>query len=153
MIRRGSREDIEPVAELYARSFATLSFLPVLHTHEEHVSWFASVLERDDLWLCEPEGTLAGFMMLGPEVLDYLFLEPRFFRRGIGTALLEHAKALRPAGFSLWTFQQNAGARAFYERRGLVAVQQTDGRDNEEKLPDVQYAWRPTVTDPPATAP
>ena len=42
----------------------------------------------------------------------------------------------------LWTFQSNHGARRFYERHGFVAVQHTDG-DNEEGAPDVRYEWRP----------
>ncbi len=41
----------------------------------------------------------------------------------------------------LWTFQQNLRARAFYEARGFVLVQLTDGSDNEEKTPDALYAW------------
>ena len=81
--------------------------------------------------------------MLGEEILEYIFLEPRVFRRGIGTALLDLAKERRRDGFTLWTFQQNERARAFYERHGLEEIQLTDGQGNEEKTPDVQYAWRP----------
>jgi GNAT superfamily N-acetyltransferase len=145
MIRRGTVEDIESIAALYERSFGTLTFLPVLHTREEHVRWFSTVMERDELWLYEDDGTVVGFMMLGDDVLDYLYLDPRVLRRGIGTALLGLAKERRPSGFTLWTFQQNEGARAFYERHGLEAIRFTDGEGNEEKTPDVQYAWRPAT--------
>ncbi len=143
MIRRGTEDDLVPIAELYERSFGTLAFLPVLHTVEEHRNWFTTVMERDELWVYEEDEALVGFMMLGEEVLEYIFLEPRVFRRGIGTALLELAKERRPAGFTLWTFQQNERARAFYERHGLEAIRFTDGEGNEERTPDVQYAWRP----------
>jgi ribosomal protein S18 acetylase RimI-like enzyme len=145
VIRRGTAEEIATIAELYERSFRTLSFLPVLHTLEELRRWFATVLQRNEFWAYEEDGAIVGFMMLGDEVLEYLFLEPRVFRRGIGTALLELAKERRPAGFTLWTFQQNERARAFYERQGLEAIHFTDGERNEEKAPDVQYAWRPAV--------
>lgn len=60
---------------------------------------------------------------------------------GIGEVLLAQAKRLRPRGLQLWTFQSNTGARRFYERHGFVAVEQTDG-DNEEGAPDVRYEWR-----------
>ena len=143
MIRRGTPADIAAIAELYERSFGTLAFLPVLHTVEEHRNWFAGVMERDELWVYEADDEIVGFMMLGDEVLDYIFLEPRVFRCGIGTALLDLAKERRPRGFTLWTFQQNERARAFYKRHGLEAIQLTDGQGNEEKTPDVQYAWRP----------
>jgi len=34
------------------------------------------------------------------------------------------------------------GARRFYERHGFRAIHLTDGRDNEEKMPDVRYRWQ-----------
>ena len=55
--------------------------------------------------------------------------------------MLAHVKSRRPGGFRLWTFQDNAGARRFYDRHGLRAVELTDGAGNEEKMPDVRYAW------------
>ena len=42
-------------------------------------------------------------------------------RRGVGDAMLAHAKRLRPTGLRLWAFQRNAPARSFYEARGFVA--------------------------------
>ena len=60
---------------------------------------------------------------------------------GLGTRLLDRAKAERPDGLDLWTFQANTGARRFYERHGFVEVARTDG-DNEEGAPDVRLAWR-----------
>jgi hypothetical protein len=41
----------------------------------------------------------------------------------------------------LWTFQRNAQARRFYEARGFVLIQETDGARNEEKEPDALYLW------------
>jgi len=54
---------------------------------------------------------------------------------------VRHAQARRPAGLELWTFQVNDGARRFYERHGFRAVEVTDGAGNEERQPDVRYAW------------
>ena len=41
----------------------------------------------------------------------------------------------------LWTFQCNLGARRFYERRGFVLTEETDGSRNEEREPDARYVW------------
>jgi hypothetical protein len=41
----------------------------------------------------------------------------------------------------LWTFQQNAAARRFYEGRGFKPVEMTDGSGNDERVPDVRYRW------------
>jgi ribosomal protein S18 acetylase RimI-like enzyme len=42
----------------------------------------------------------------------------------------------------LWVFEPNQGAIRFYERNGFVTVRKTDGRDNEEKVPDRLMAWQ-----------
>ncbi len=41
----------------------------------------------------------------------------------------------------LWTFQKNTSARRFYEARGFVVIEETDGSTNEEREPDVLYRW------------
>ena len=44
-------------------------------------------------------------------------------------------------GLTLWTFQRNAQARRFYEAHGFVASEFTDCSHNEEREPDMLYAW------------
>jgi putative acetyltransferase len=143
MIRRGGPDDVGAIAELYERSFATLAFLPVLHTLDDHRNWFARVAAEQELWVYEEKGAIVGFAVLGAETLDYLYLEPHAFGRGIGTALLAKAKERRPEGFRFWVFQQNQRARRFYESRGCRLVELTDGSHNEEKTPDALYEWLP----------
>lgn len=143
MIRRAREVDVDPIAELYERSFGTLTFLPMLHTLDEHRVWFRRVADEQEVWVWEQGGVLLGFMALGDAMLNYLYVEPEATGRGIGSALLDHAKKRRPDGFTLWTFQHNEGARRFYERHGLRVIRLTDGRDNEEKTADALYEWRP----------
>lgn len=57
----------------------------------------------------------------------------------IGSALLAHAIQTLAKPIRLYTFQQNTGARRFYERHGFHAIQFTEGEGNEEKCPDVLY--------------
>jgi ribosomal protein S18 acetylase RimI-like enzyme len=82
-------------------------------------------------------------MLLGEDELFHLYLDVGWTGRGIGTRMLDRAKARRPDGFTLWTFQQNEGARRFYERHGLHVVELGDGSGNEERVPDIRYEWRP----------
>ena len=56
---------------------------------------------------------------------------------------MARARERRPAGFRLWVFQANTGARRFYERDGCTLVKLTDGADNEEREPDALYEWLP----------
>jgi GNAT superfamily N-acetyltransferase len=144
VIRHATEEDVDAVAELYDRSFRTLTFLPVLHTPEEHRWWFGKQFAEHEPWVWD-EGGVRGFIVLTSDELMYLYLDTGWTGRGIGTTLLEHAKARRPDGFTLWTFQQNDGARRFYERHGLRAIEFTEGEGNEEKTPDVRYEWKPSA--------
>jgi GNAT superfamily N-acetyltransferase len=84
-----------------------------------------------------------GFAALGDDMLNHLYVEPEAQGGGIGAALIAHAKEQRPGGFRLWTFRRNEGARRFYERLGFCVVELTDGSRNEEREPDVLYAWVP----------
>ena len=143
MIRRAGPEDVDAIAELYERSFATLDFLPVLHTLDEHRNWFTRVVADQEVWVWQEGVAILGFAALRDGMLNYLYLEPSERGRGIGSALLEHAKTRRPEGFRFWVFQQNEKARRFYEKRGCTVLELTDGSGNEERTPDALYQWLP----------
>ncbi len=104
---------------------------------------------HDEVWLAEDDGRALGLLAFrrshqnGWEVLEKLYVDPEAQNRGVGTALLDQAKALRPDGFVLWVFQKNEGARRFYERHGFRLVKLTDGAENSEHEPDALYEWRP----------
>ena len=142
MIRRAAAEDVDAIARLYERIFATMTYLPVLHTLDEHRGWLGARVADQEAWVWDEDG-VRGYMLLGEDELLHLYLDVGWTGRGIGTQLLDLAKERRPHGFTLWTFQQNDGARRFYERHALRAVEFGDGSGNEEGVPDVKYEWRP----------
>lgn len=118
---------------------------------EEHIGLIAERMkEHEDIWVADDDGRVVGFLAIEysrtmrGETLEKLYVEPDEQGRGVGTALLEQAKALRPGGLHLWVFQKNTGARRFYERHGFRLVKLTDGADNMEHEPDALYAWRPS---------
>jgi len=106
---------------------------------------------HEEVWLAEEDGRPLGFLAIrrsrsdGWETLERLYVEPEAQNRGVGTALLDKAKALRPDGLHLWVFQRNEGARRFYERHGFHLVKLTDGAENMEHEPDALYFWNPNV--------
>ena len=117
---------------------------PGIHTAEEDRGWFAARLRDGDheAWVAEDaDGLLLGYALLTATWLDHLFVEPERQSTGVGGALLDAVKGLRPGGFCLWVFESNVPARTFYARRGLVDLERTDGSGNEEKAPDVRMAW------------
>jgi len=46
MIRAAPPGDVDAITELYERSFGTLTFLPMLHTLEEHRVWFGRIVDQ-----------------------------------------------------------------------------------------------------------
>jgi GNAT superfamily N-acetyltransferase len=143
VIRRAVAEDAATIAAVFRRSFRTLTFLPTLHTPDEDRAFFGRAVHEDELWVWEEDGRVLGFAALGDAMVNHLYVEPDEHGRGIGTALLDHAKRRRPQRLQLWTFQQNHGARRFYEHHGFRAISMTDGSANEERTPDVLYEWSP----------
>ena len=143
IVRRAGADDAAAVAATFTAAFAQLTYLPKLHTPEEDKAFFARQVEEHEVWLVEDDGRVLGFAALSDDLLEHIYVHPDAQGRGLGSALLDTAKRRRPDGFALWVFQQNDGARRFYERHGLRLVRETDGSGNEERTPDALYEWRP----------
>lgn len=142
-LRRATLDDMTTLARLHRRTVETsLPFVPHLHTPEEDAWWFAERLyPTNQVWLAEAGQGPEGYIAFRADFIEHLFVRPESQGAGLGLTLLDKAKA-EADELSLWTFQQNLRARRFYERHGFFVVTETDGRDNEEKLPDVLYRWR-----------
>jgi GNAT superfamily N-acetyltransferase len=83
-----------------------------------------------------------GYVGFDDDWINHLYVGPDAQGQGVGPLLL--AKALEAGRAKrLWTFQQNARARRFYEAQGFRLVELTDGAGNEEKTPDALYEWLP----------
>jgi GNAT superfamily N-acetyltransferase len=143
VLRRATGADADAIADVLTAARAAQAWFPPLHSPEETRSFVRDrLLPGHETWVVEDDGRVVGFAAVVDDHLGHLFVHPDAQRRGIGTALLEHTQRLLPGGFSLWTHQASE-ARAFYEARGLVAVEFTDGATTMEKIPDVRYEWRP----------
>ena len=128
---------------------------------------YASLIKADvgfDMWirlkllpsthitLVEREGEAIGMMAVAKKWhaagnryigwIEQLYLLPGHVGQGIGSTLVERAKAELGSPIRLYTFQENHGARRFYERHGFRAIQFGDGSGNQEGCPDVLYEWR-----------
>jgi putative acetyltransferase len=140
-IRRMHADEIEVVVRIWRRSRdASQPWLEARmgHTAEDDLSFFRGTIAREnDVWVAV-EREIAGFLAIAGDRLGWLYVDPPAQGRGIGTALLDKAKALSPAGLTLFTHQRNERARAFYERRGFRAVRFGVSPPPESE-PDVLY--------------
>ena len=130
------------MARIMGSTYDLMEYIPRLHTEEQDLAYVRGLFGEREIWVAETNDGVVGFVILSADELMQIHVAPDEQNAGIGSALLARAKERRPAGFSLWTFQKNEGARHFYERHGLKLVRLTDGEGNEEREPDVQYAWR-----------
>ena len=119
-----------------------LPWLLDVHTPgEEEQYWRMHLLPNCTILGAAIGNKLAGVIAYGDGWIEQLYVLPDFQGIGIGSMLLGCAQEEMDE-IRLWTFQRNIGARAFYERHGFSAEEETDGIDNEEKEPDVLYHWR-----------
>lgn len=138
---------------MFVASFGGLTFLPTLHTDDETRGWIRDVMvPGHEVWVADVAGSVVGFAAIHDDELGHLYVHPRSQGQGVGSALLDVVKSERREGFRLWTFQPNQGARRFYERHGLQAIELGDGSGNEEGVPDVRYEWAPREQAPRGAA-
>jgi GNAT superfamily N-acetyltransferase len=144
-IRAAREDDGFAIAQAHVDAMrAAMPWLPNIHTFEETVSFFGDIMiPNQTVMVAELEEGVVGFIAIHNDWVEHLYIAPAHQGLGIGDALLTKAKELRPEGLMLWTFERNHRARTFYEKRGFVAIEFTDGSRNEERTPDVRYQWKP----------
>ena len=135
-------DDAGSIAAVFSLSSRLLTFLPMLHTVEEDRRFIENVILKEcEVIVAEGDPGIVSFLALNGEEIRLLYSHPDFIGSGAGSLLLDAVKKSSVAALELWCFQANERARRFYEARGFRAVRFTDGRDNEEKVPDVRYRW------------
>jgi chorismate mutase/L-amino acid N-acyltransferase YncA len=128
LLRPAGRDDLPGLAELYvrARAAAVPAMPPGIHPDAEVRAWVGGWdLDAWDVWVAEADGRPQGYAVVAGDWLHSLFVAPDAAGQGVGGALLDLVKGLRPEGFCLWVFESNLPARAFYENRA----------------PDIRMAW------------
>ena len=139
--RRLSRDDMDEAARVHRAAFDDrLPWLAGLHTPEEDRPYFQDqVFPWCDVWGAIGAG-LIGFIAFRRGWIEQFYVLPARQGQGVGEALLNIAKDAFPE-LQLWTFQRNAPARRFYEKRGFTALEKGDGSGNEGREPDILYRW------------
>ncbi len=142
ILKRLDLQEMAQASRIHRASFDDrLSWLKGLHTLQED-QWFYEncVFPQCEVWaVFAPE--MAGIIAFKTGWIEQLYILPEFQGRGIGSVLLKQAQQTFPH-LQLWTFQRNIQAQKFYGKHDFTAIDQTDGRDNEEKEPDILFEWR-----------
>jgi ribosomal protein S18 acetylase RimI-like enzyme len=83
--------------------------------------------------------TIVAFLASNAESIAQLYVRIQNIGQGIGTRLVNLAKAESSGSLWLYTFARNSRACRFYERRGFIVIER--GFEPMWQLPDVKYRW------------
>lgn len=120
MIRKMTCQDLERVGEIWlAASLAAHDFVPAEFWRANLSTMTQELLPRSESYVSLAEQNLDGFITVDGDVLHCLFVEPGRQHCGVGSALLSHVKRSRHK-LCLKVYQENTGARAFYEAHGFA---------------------------------
>lgn len=148
--RRAEVGDGAAVAAVFGAARSEMAYLPARHTPDEDRAFFTDrvVGSRSHdvtvaVAVAEVSGgaEMVGFCAAHAGWIEHLYVTPAWQGGGIGSALLARAMSENPGGLSLWVFEQNERAAALYARAGFAVVERTDGRGNEEQVPDLRMQW------------
>ena len=141
-LRPAVGSDAAAIATTMRASLNAFDWMPVLHTPEEDLFFIRDiVLPRQQVTVAEAGSAIVGFIAVGGDWVEQLYLDPARTGQGRGSRLLIDSTATLPI-VKLHCFQANTGARRFYERHGFRAEAFGDGTTNEEGLPDILYVRR-----------
>ncbi len=129
------------LVELWRASFARGVGAPVPTDVANHRRFFDEhVRAETSVTLALRDGALLGFGAFTPASVMQLYVDVDHLRQGIGSRLLELAKAGSEGRLWLYTFVTNTNAQRFYERHGFAVVER--GFEPAMQLGDLRYEWR-----------
>ncbi len=101
----------------------------------------AAWLPGADLWVyAGQDDRPLGFMALNGSHVDALFVDPACHGRGVGRALILHARSLRGA-LTVDVNEQNPGAAGFYRRLGFEQTGRSPTDAQGLPYPLLHMAW------------
>jgi ribosomal protein S18 acetylase RimI-like enzyme len=133
----------ECLVDLWRASFAAGVGAPVPGPLADHLRYFdAEVLARTTVQMALRDGQLVAFCAFTPDSVMQLYVHVDHLGQGVGSRLLDHAKAASGGRLWLYTFVTNTRAQRFYERHGFEVVER--GFEPVMQLGDLRYEWRRT---------
>lgn len=114
-----------------------------IHKREHEQAFARDLVARGWVTVARREGRVVGFLAQDGDEVVALYVASGLRGQGVGAALLGRAKRGRTR-LTLWAYQFNTGARAFYERHGFHEVARSGGAGNDAQLPDIRYEWEKT---------
>ncbi len=79
------------------------------------------------LFVAEVNGLVQGFVAYSEEELAWLYVDPEFYRRGVGRALVRHVKAVLAPTIQIEMLEGNNPALELYLSEGFTVKERVEG--------------------------
>ena len=86
------------------------------------------------VFVAEVDHVVQGFIAYSDEELAWLYVDPKFYRKGVGRALVQHAVANSAPTIEIELLEDNTPALELYRSEGFKVIKRVEGRlvGNEE---------------------
>lgn len=136
--RRAEPADAALLAPALSDWIDATEWMPRLHSREDDLCFVARLIDEGIVTMIANDAP--AFIACRDAHIVALYVSEEVQSMGLGRVLVEKVQSENDR-LTLWVFEQNLGARRFYERAGFAELRRTQG-DNEEKLPDILMEWR-----------
>lgn len=120
-IIRCNEEKYETLAGIWERSvLATHGFLAEEDFNEIKSALIPDYFPQVELYAVDDNGTLAGFIGLGPDTIEMLFIDSDRINQGYGSELIDFAK--QKGAVKVGVNEQNLAALNFYKAKGFRII-------------------------------
>lgn len=139
MIRELQRSDINRVAEIWLDTNLKAHDLISEQYWRGNFDMVKEMFPQAEVYVYESDGKVQGFIGLDGEYIEGIFVSDKMQLRGIGRALLDHAKS-RKLELRLNVYQKNTRAIRFYQREGFSV--RSEGFDEAVGEKDFLMVWK-----------
>ena len=115
--------DVKAISGIHHRAcLVAYAFMNWRYGIDEVERWYAGKVAEWSWTLAAFDAdVMASFIALKERHIDQIYVDPAYQRRGIGSLLLDQAIEKTHGRITLDVFEENLGARAFYEKHGFLA--------------------------------
>lgn len=132
-ISEAKPEDLAEIMVLWLRgNLKAHWFLGDLYWHNLYGSVRNAYEDTANLFVYREEGVIRAYVRLIEDtVIEGLFVQDEYQKRGIGTLLLAYCQSIRP-NLSVSIYAQNQSAFDFFTRRGFYVTTETNGDESKD---------------------
>ena len=139
MIRKLQKSDIDRVAEIWLDTNLKAHDFISEQYWRGNFDMVKEMFPQAEVYVYESDGKVQGFIGLDGEYIEGIFVSDEMQSRGIGKALLDHAKS-RKSELRLNVYQKNTRAIRFYQREGFSV--RSEGLDEAVGEKDCLMVWK-----------